>query len=81
MHASSLGTLRNAPVPARYKPLSRTVNSFVASQAGIFRTVKAVAVDGKTIDTRQEKSILRRNDRLQSRTSLELAAVGINACT
>lgn len=81
VHSSSLGTLRNTPVPAKYKPLSRTVNGFLASQAAVYRTVQSVAVGGKAIDGVKVKSILRRNDRLEKRTSLQLAAVGVNACT
>lgn len=81
VNASSLGTLRNAAAPARYRPLKRLVNSYLASQLSIFRAVRSVAVGGKTIDTVRQNQLLRGNDRLQERTGLELAAVGITACT
>lgn len=81
VEASSLGTLRNAPAPARYRPLKKTVNAYVASELSIVRSFRSVAVGGKSIDQVKVRQIARRNDRLQDRAGLELAAVGINACT
>ncbi len=81
VNASSLGTLRNAAAPAAYKGLKHTVNAYLASQLGIYRAIKSQAVGGKTIDTKTQRTIMRRNDKLQDRTSRDLAAVGINACT
>lgn len=79
--SSTLGTLRNAAAPPRYRGLKRTVNTYIASEVGIYRAFRSTTVGGKTMDTVKQKQIVARNDRLQNRAGLELAAVGINACT
>jgi hypothetical protein len=78
--SSSLGTVKNAPVPAAYRPLSRHVNSYLASSVAMWKQIKAVALDGRVVDSVKIKSITRNAEAKQHRTLLELNAVGVSSC-
>lgn len=78
--SASLGTLRNAPVPAAYQPLSKLVNRYVASEIAVGRSVRATAFGGKTVDQVKFRRATRSNDKLTARANLELNAVGVSAC-
>jgi hypothetical protein len=78
--SSSLGTLKNAPVPAGYKAMSKDVNHYVAASITAWKSVKSVALDGKVVDTVKMKSINRDLAQSQRSTLLQLNAVGVSAC-
>jgi hypothetical protein len=78
--AASLGTLRNAPVSAGYKPLSKQVNRYFASELAIGREVRSKAILSKTVDSLKVEQIVAKNDKLANRVQLELNAVGVDAC-
>jgi hypothetical protein len=77
---ASLGTLKNTPVPAAYQPLSKLVNRYIASEMTAGRTIRATAIKPRTIDSVKVNQASRKNDALQARTTLELNAVGVDAC-
>ncbi len=74
--ASALGTVRNAAAAGPYKPLKKTVIAYLSSEVGIYRSF-ATNVN----DRIAQRRIAGSNDKLQYRAGLELAAVGISACT
>lgn len=78
--SSSAGTIKNAPVPAGYKGLSRNVNDYLSRSVAMWREIKAVALDGKVVDTVKIKTITRKAEAKQHRTLLQLNAVGVSAC-
>jgi hypothetical protein len=80
MLSSSQGTLKNAPVPAGYKAMSKDVNHYIGASIGAWKTIKSVALDGKVVDTVKIKSINRDLEKTQHKTLLELNAVGVSAC-
>ena len=80
-YGSSLGTLKNAPAPAKYRPLKGVVNRYVASKLAASRAIRSTAFGKHAVDPIKVDEINHRNDKLESRTALELAAVGINSCT
>jgi hypothetical protein len=78
--SSSQGKLRNAPVPAGYKAMSKDVNHYIGASLGAWKTIRSVALDGKVVDTVKIKSITRDLEKTQHKTLLELNAVGVGAC-
>jgi hypothetical protein len=77
---SSLGTLRNAPVPAAYRPVSRLVNRWLARSIASWKLVRDSAIGSKAVNTAKVKSITQGMHGLRHRTLLELNAVGVRAC-
>jgi hypothetical protein len=77
---SSLGTLRNTPVPAAYRPLSRQVNHYLARSVAGWKLVRDSAIGTKSVNTAKVKSITQGMHGVQRRTLLELNAVGVTAC-
>jgi hypothetical protein len=76
---SSLGTLRNAPIPARYKPVKDMLTRYIASEMAVGRQVQAT-LGGKEVDAIKVTRVLAGNDKLQSRTVLEMNAHGVSSC-
>lgn len=78
--SAALTDLRGAKVPAAYKPLSRQLNRYLASEVAANRQVKATAIRADAIDAIKARRAFAANDRLQGRTVLELNAVGVTSC-
>lgn len=76
---SSLGTLRNAPVPAAYRPVKDVLTRYVASEIAIGRQVQGMLV-GRVPDPIAVDRALRNNDSLQTRMSLVMNAHGVTSC-
>jgi hypothetical protein len=78
--SSSLGTLRNTPVPAAYRPLSKQVNHYIASEVAAGREIRSSAFGKRFVDAVKVRQVTRGNDRLEHRVKLNLNAVGVDAC-
>jgi hypothetical protein len=77
---SSLGTLRNAPVPPAYRGVGKLVNRYLAAELAIGKKVRSTALGTRFVDSVKVRQITRTDDRLEHRVKLELNAVGVTAC-
>jgi hypothetical protein len=78
--SASLGTLKNAPVPGPYKALSKLVNRSLASSLAGDKRIIATAIGKRSVDPIKVDQARRPGAKLRARTTLELNAVGVDAC-
>jgi hypothetical protein len=77
---SSLGTLRNAPVPPAYRGVGKLVNRYLAAELAIGKDVRSTAIGQRFVDSVKVRQITSRDDQLEHRAKLELNAVGVTSC-
>jgi hypothetical protein len=76
---ASLGTLRNAPVPAAYKDVKGLLVRYLASEVAVGHKMLG-AVGGQTVNVIAVNKAAHGNDKLMNRALLELNAVGVDTC-
>ena len=76
---ASLGTLRNAPVPAAYRPVKDVLTRYVASEIAVGRQVQGMLA-GRAADPIAVNRAVGANDALQTRMSLVMNAHGVTSC-
>ena len=76
---SSLATLRNAPIPAAYKPVKDVLTRYIASEIAVGRQVQGM-IAGNNVNVIAVNKAVASNDALQSRAVLEMNAHGVSSC-
>jgi hypothetical protein len=76
---ASLGTLRNAPVPAAHADVKGLLTRYVASEVAIGRQIRGM-IGARSVDAVAVNRALASNDGLQQRAVLEMNAHGVTSC-